>query len=65
VGQVSDIPPSPLPVQGPRQETREPFSVRVNARWISLRIENQNGVCDVLTAGVEATQSAMETKTAA
>jgi hypothetical protein len=65
VGPVSEIPPSPQPAQGPRQETREPFSVRLNARWISLRIENLGGVCDVLATGVEATGSAMETKTAA
>jgi hypothetical protein len=65
VGPVSEIPPTPLPSQGPRQETREPFSVRVNARWISLRIENLGGVCDVLSTGIEATQSTMETKTAA
>lgn len=65
IGPVSEIPPSPQPAQGPRQETREPFSVRLNARWISLRIENLSGVCDVLATGVEATASAMETKTAA
>jgi hypothetical protein len=66
IGPVSEIPPSTQPaVAGPRQESREPFSVRVNARWLSLRIENVSGVCDVLAAGVEATQSAMETKTAA
>jgi hypothetical protein len=65
IGPVSEIPPSSLPIPGPRQETREPFSVRVNARWISLRIQSLGGVCDVLAAGVEATQSAMETKTAA
>src|SRR4029077_6052745 len=65
VGPVSEIPPSSQPATGPRQESREPFSVRVNARWISLRIENLGGVCDVLATGVEATQSAMETKTAA
>src|SRR4029077_5357311 len=65
IGPVSEIPPSPQPAQGPRQETREPFSVRVNARWISLRIESLGGVCDVLATGVEEKQSAMETKTAA
>jgi hypothetical protein len=65
VGPVSEIPPSSQPAQGPRQETREPFSVRVNARWLSLRIENLSGVCDCLATGVEATQSTMETKTAA
>jgi hypothetical protein len=65
IGPVSEIPPSPLPTPGPRQSTREPFSVRVNARWLSLRIENLSGVCDVLATGVEATPSFMETKTAA
>jgi hypothetical protein len=65
IGPVSEIPGSADPGGGPLQESREPFSVRVNARWISLRIENHNGVCDVLAAGVEATASLMETKTAA
>jgi hypothetical protein len=65
VGPVSEIPATALPAMGPLQASREPFSVRVNARWISIRIENQGGVCDVLTTGVEATPSLMETKTAA
>jgi hypothetical protein len=65
VGPVSKIPPGSQVVSGPLQQSREPFSVRVNARWLSLRIENTNGVCDVLAAGVEATPSLMETKTAA
>jgi hypothetical protein len=65
VGPVGLIPPSAQAAIGPRQESREPFSVRVNARWVSLRIENLSGVCDVLAAGVEATASTMETKTAA
>jgi hypothetical protein len=39
--------------------------VRVNARWLSLRIENLAGICDVLATTVEGRQSFMETKTAA
>jgi hypothetical protein len=65
IGPVSELPPSQQPAPGPRQASREPFSVRVNARWISVRIENLAGVCDVLATGVEATPSLMETKTAA
>jgi len=65
VGPVSQIPPSTDSVTGPLQESREPFSVRVNARWLSLRIQNENGVCEVLATGIEATASTMETKTAA
>jgi hypothetical protein len=65
IGPISEIPPGDQTAPGPSQETREPFSVRVNARWISLRIENLSGVCDVLATGIEATASAMETKTAA
>jgi hypothetical protein len=65
VGPVSTIPASPPPIPGPRQESREPFSVRVNARWLSVRIENLAGICDVLATGVEARQSFLETKSAA
>jgi hypothetical protein len=65
VGDVSGIPPSPQPLPGPLQEARETFSVRVNARWLSLRVENLAGICDVLASGVEGRQSFMDTKTAA
>jgi len=65
IGLVDGIPASPAPAPGPLQDCRQPLSVRVNARWVSLRIENASGVCDVLATGVEATPSSMETKTAA
>jgi hypothetical protein len=64
IGPISRIPPTTV-LMGPHQQSLERFSIRVNARWCSLRIENTNGVCDVLSAGVEAVPSAMETKTAA
>ena len=66
IGPISVIPASFISEEtGPRQESVERLSVRVNARWVSLRIENKSGTCDVLSVGIEATRSAMETKTAA
>jgi len=66
IGPITDVPGTSVSMTaGPRQQTLERFSVRTNGRWVSLRIENKSGVCDVLSVGVEATRSAMETKTAA
>ena len=65
VGPVDSIPGTAPIAPGPRQTSREPLSVRVNARWLSLRVENFSGVCDVLATGVEATPSLMEARTGA
>lgn len=54
VGPIDFIPPSALPGTGPKQESLEPFSVRQNGRWVSLRVQNEGFVCDVLSIGVEA-----------
>jgi hypothetical protein len=54
VGPISFVPPSGLPGVGPKQESLEPFSVRQNGRWVSMRIENLGFACDVLSVGVEA-----------
>jgi hypothetical protein len=64
IGPISRIPPT-IVMMGPHQQSLERPSIGVNARWCSLRIENTNGVCDVLSAGVEAIPSTMETKTVA
>jgi hypothetical protein len=67
VGRIWRIPPTLVEMSedSPHQQSVERFSIRVNARWCSLRIENKTGACDVLSVGVEGTGSAMETKTAA
>ena len=66
IGPISVVPPEVVTTTtGPRQQTLERPTLRVNGRWVSVRIENRSGVCDVLAVGVEATPSLMETKTAA
>lgn len=47
------------------QESLERIPIRTNGRWVSLRIENTSGRCDLLAAGVEGIPSTMETRTAA
>jgi hypothetical protein len=54
VGPISFVPPTAPAGVGPKQESLEPFSVRQNGRWISMRVENLGFACDVLSVGVEA-----------
>lgn len=53
LGPIEFVPPSPPPGMGDKQESLEPFSVRQNGRWVSMRVENLGFVCDVLSIGVE------------
>ena len=53
VGPITFIPPTELPGLGPQQQSLEPFSVRQNGRWLSMRVENLGLGCDVLSIGVE------------
>lgn len=49
----------------PAQESLEHLPIRTNGRWVSIRVENLSGRCDLLAAGVEGIPSNMETRTAA
>jgi hypothetical protein len=59
-GPITFIPGSSPPVIGNQQESLERFLVRSFGRWCALRVENNNGSCEVTSAGVEST-SAMNT----
>ena len=47
------------------QESLERLPIRTNGRWVSIRVENVSGRCDLLAVGVEGIPSNMETRTAA
>ena len=38
---------------GDKQQTLERFMVRQNGRWASIRIDNSQGICDVLAVSVD------------
>jgi hypothetical protein len=55
-------------IQGPtiqKQQTSERRLIRDRGRWVSLRIENTLGICDVVGISVEGTQTANTVRTAA
>jgi hypothetical protein len=55
-------------IQGPtiqKQQTSERRLIRDRGRWVSLRIENTLGICDVVGVSVEGTQTANTVRTAA
>jgi hypothetical protein len=54
-GEIWEIPGTPLPLAGPLQQSLERMALRQNGRWVSLRIENSNGRCHVLSVGVDGT----------
>jgi hypothetical protein len=54
VGEILFIPPTSTPTAtGSQQESVERLLVRSFGRWCALRVENNQGVCDVVAAGVE------------
>jgi hypothetical protein len=55
VGPLLSIPPTSLIFNGTKQQSLERMAIRQQGRWISLRIENVNGQCDVLGAAVDLT----------
>jgi hypothetical protein len=59
-GPITFIPGTSPPVVGDQQESLERLLVRSFGRWCALRVENNNGSCEVTSAGVEST-SAMNT----
>lgn len=65
-GYISLLPPTGVDPGGPaKQQTAERMLYRGTGRWLSLRVENNQGICDVLAASVEGTQSMTNIKTAA
>jgi hypothetical protein len=54
VGPIYSVPGTVPTMATPKQQTLERFPILVNGRWLSLRIENTDGACDVLGVGVDA-----------
>jgi hypothetical protein len=55
-------------IQGPmiqKQQTSERRLIRDRGRWVSLRITNESGICDVVGISVEGVQTAGTVRTAA
>jgi hypothetical protein len=66
VGPISRLPGTTGGLDdAPPQQALEHLPIGANARWLSLRIQNTSGRCDVLAVGVEAILSNMKTRTAA
>ena len=65
VGPIKFIPGTSPPVKGDQQESLEPFLVRSFGRWCALRVENNNGSCEITSAGVESTPAMNTGRTAA
>ena len=64
-GEITSIPPTSPPILGPMQETSERMLIRSFGRYCALRIENNEGACEVTSVGVESTRSMNVTRTAA
>lgn len=56
VGPIPFIPETPFGFEIPKQQTTERFPLRKNARHLGLRIESNDGACDVVGVGVEGIQ---------
>lgn len=65
VGPIFRIPGTSPAVAGDQQETLEPLLVRSFGRWCALRIENESGVCEVTSVGVESVPAMNTGRTAA
>ncbi len=65
VGPITFVPASSPPIIGNQQESLERFIVRSFGRWCALRIENNNGSCEVTSTGVESTRAINTGRTAA
>jgi hypothetical protein len=64
-GPISFIPGTQPELAGPLQESVERFLVRSFGRWAALRIENNQGVCEVTSCGIESTKAMNNARTAA
>jgi hypothetical protein len=64
-GPIMFLPAAGSYVEAPAQQSLERIQVRTNGRWVSLRIENTSGRCDLLAVAVEGIAGNVETRTAA
>jgi hypothetical protein len=65
VGTINQLPATGGYVDAPAQESLERIPIRTNGRWVSIRVENISGRCDLLAVAIEGIASNMETRTAA
>jgi hypothetical protein len=56
LGDVESIPGTAPSGTGPTQQSVERKAVRANGRWVSFRIENTKGRCEIQGVGVDSTQ---------
>lgn len=52
-GPITFLRATPTGFNGVKQQSLERFQIRQNARWVSIRIANTQGQCDVLSVAVE------------
>jgi hypothetical protein len=52
-GPLSVLPGTPTVTPGDKQQSLERYTVNTNGRWCSLRIENDQGSCDLLSVTME------------
>jgi hypothetical protein len=52
-GAVVFLSGTPTTFNGLKQQSLERFQIRQNGRWVSIRIANTNGQCDILNVAVE------------
>jgi hypothetical protein len=65
LGPITFIPATAPAILGPLQETSERMLIRSFGRWCALRIENDEGACEVTSVGIESTRAMNTTRTAA
>ena len=53
-GPVAFLPATPLLFTGNKQQSLEPYQIRDTGRWVSIRVANVRGQCDVLGIQVDA-----------
>lgn len=52
-GPITFLAGTPVAFNGVKQQSLERFQIRQNGRWVSIRIANTNGQCDVVSVAVE------------
>jgi hypothetical protein len=65
LGPISILPATSFDTSAPKQQAIERFGIRQTGRWMSIRIENKVGQCDVLGVSIEGIPVGETIKTAA